>query len=101
MTEIAAETAPTPPKPVKVLVRRHGVIVRITHWINALALFFLLLSGLQIFNAHPALYWGQSSDFAHPWLVMGAREEGGQLHGVTMIAGQAFDPTGFLGASKQ
>jgi thiosulfate reductase cytochrome b subunit len=31
------------------------------HWINALAFVLLLMSGLQIFNAHPALYWGQSS----------------------------------------
>jgi thiosulfate reductase cytochrome b subunit len=100
MTEAVAVAAP-PAKPVRVLVRRHGIIVRITHWINALALFFLLLSGLQIFNAHPALYWGQGSDFQHPWLVMGAREQDGQLHGVTMIAGQVFDTTGFLGASKQ
>jgi thiosulfate reductase cytochrome b subunit len=98
MTDAAA---PAPAKPVKVLVRRHGVVVRITHWINALALLFLLLSGLQIFNAHPALYWGQGSDFAHPWLAMGSREQGGQLHGVTVIGGAQFDTTGFLGASKQ
>src|SRR5262249_28215841 len=88
-------------KPVKVLVKRHGAIVRITHWINAFALFFLLLSGLQIFNAHPALYWGQASDFPHPWLAPGAYQAGGKLHGVTRIGGQLFDTTGFLGASKE
>jgi len=88
-------------KPVKVLVSRHSRIVRITHWVNAIALFFLLLSGLQIFNAHPALYWGQRSDFAHPWLLTGAYEAGGQLHGVTRIGDAAFDTTGFLGASKE
>jgi thiosulfate reductase cytochrome b subunit len=43
------------------LYRRHAGLVRLTHWINALALLLLLMSGLQIFNAHPALYWGQSS----------------------------------------
>jgi thiosulfate reductase cytochrome b subunit len=102
MSEVAAAPATSPPpKPMKLLVRRHGLIVRITHWINALSLFFLLLSGLQIFNAHPALYWGQGSDFQHPWLAMGAYEQNGQLHGVTMIAGHQFDTTGFLGASKQ
>jgi len=40
---------------------RHALIVRITHWVNATALAILLMSGLQIFNAHPALYWGKSS----------------------------------------
>jgi thiosulfate reductase cytochrome b subunit len=41
--------------------RRHSLPVRIMHWINVLAVLVLLMSGLQIFNAHPALYWGQSS----------------------------------------
>lgn len=45
------------------LVRRHTVITRITHWSWAVCLFFLLLSGLQIFNAHPVLYWGDQSGF--------------------------------------
>lgn len=35
--------------------------MRITHWINAIALAVLLMSGLQIFNAHPSLSWGKSS----------------------------------------
>ena len=30
---------------------RHGLLVRATHWINAVALTFMLMSGLQIFNA--------------------------------------------------
>ena len=52
-------------------IRRHSVVVRVTHWINVLCLAVLLMSGLQIFNAHPALYWGQASDFAHPLLAIG------------------------------
>ena len=40
---------------------RHALAVRILHWINVAALTILLMSGLQIFNAHPALYWGLSS----------------------------------------
>ena len=43
------------------LYRRHSLLVRITHWINVIALTALLMSGLQIFNEHPALYWGKSS----------------------------------------
>ncbi|GAN78228.1 cytochrome b/b6 domain-containing protein [Acidisphaera rubrifaciens] len=50
----------------RVLARRHGVVVRVTHWINLICMFLLLASGLQIFNAHPALYWGSASDFDHP-----------------------------------
>jgi Ni,Fe-hydrogenase I cytochrome b subunit len=33
------------------LIYRHALIVRITHWVNALCLLVLLMSGLQIFNA--------------------------------------------------
>jgi thiosulfate reductase cytochrome b subunit len=94
-------TAAAPAEPVKVLVPRHSLLVRLTHWVNALSLFFLLLSGLQIFNAHPALYWGQASDFAHPWLSMNSYWSGDQLHGATHLAGHSFDTTGFLGASKE
>ena len=88
-------------RPQKILVRRHGAVVRVTHWINAISLFFLLLSGLQIFNAHPALYFGQQSHFGQPWFATGAYERGGQLRGVTMIGRQVFDTTGFLGASQE
>jgi thiosulfate reductase cytochrome b subunit len=71
---------------------RHTLAVRILHWINVLALTVLLMSGLQIFNAHPALNWGRSSytgtppffELAHGfpswmtlpggrWLAMGRR----------------------------
>lgn len=41
------------------LVARHSVIVRVTHWANVLCLAILLMSGMQIFNAHPRLYWGK------------------------------------------
>jgi len=41
--------------------KRHSLAVRILHWINVVALCVLLMSGLQIFNAHPALNWGKSS----------------------------------------
>ena len=51
---------------------RHRLPVRIMHWINAVALTILLMSGLQIFNAHPALYFGQQSDFDNPALAMRA-----------------------------
>jgi len=53
--------APHPPGP---LVRRHTAITRLTHWSWAVCQFFLLLTGLQIFNAHPVLYWGDQSGVA-------------------------------------
>ncbi|HEY3797021.1 MAG TPA: cytochrome b/b6 domain-containing protein [Caulobacteraceae bacterium] len=89
-----------PSKPVKVLVPRHSLLVRVTHWINAASLFFLLFSGLQIFNAHPHLYWGQQADFGHGWLNMGAYAGGGALHGVTTLGNWVFDTTGVFGASR-
>jgi len=46
------------------LVYRQSVWTRATHWVWAICLFFLLLSGLQIFNAHPALYLGDQSGSA-------------------------------------
>ena len=39
---------------------RHRLPVRVMHWINVVCLTILLMSGLNIFNAHPALYWGQT-----------------------------------------
>jgi thiosulfate reductase cytochrome b subunit len=83
----------------KLLVRRHSGVTRLTHWINVLALSLLLMSGLQIFNAHPALYWGAKSTFERPWLSIGAVERGGQPVGVTRLAGRTFETTGLLGWS--
>ena len=70
-------------KPMRVLVPRHGPVVRITHWINVLAVSLLLMSGLQIFNAHPALYWGHKSTFATPWLSMNMVETTAGPRGVS------------------
>lgn len=80
---------------------RHGLPMRITHWLNALCLFLLLMSGLQIFNAHPHLYWGSASDFDSPWLSMGAhRDDEGDLVGHTRVFGWEFNTTGVLGLSE-
>ncbi|WP_088342975.1 MULTISPECIES: cytochrome b/b6 domain-containing protein [Rhodomicrobium] len=55
----------------KLLIRRHSAVTRVTHWVNALCLAVLLMSGLQIFNAHPALYWGNISTFDNPLALIG------------------------------
>ena len=80
---------------------RHSVVVRVTHWVNVLCMTVLLMSGLQIFNAHPALYFGNKSNFDDPVLAMGAvRQADGSPKGVTEIFGHQFDTTGFLGLSE-
>jgi thiosulfate reductase cytochrome b subunit len=80
---------------------RHRLPVRIMHWINVVCLFVLLMSGLQIFIAHPALYWGMDSDFASPALSMtGKPGADGQLRGETQIGKLRFDTTGVLGVSE-
>src|SRR5918993_486389 len=54
------------------LVRRHRLATRIWHWINAVTLIIMLMSGLMIFNAHPRLYWGEyGADFDKAWLEPG------------------------------
>jgi thiosulfate reductase cytochrome b subunit len=96
----AIEGSPMSPAPTaSVLVRRHSLVVRLTHWINVAALLVLLLSGLQIFNAHPALYWGDVSTFARPWVSMVAAERSGEAVGLTKIGPMIFETTGVLGFS--
>lgn len=79
---------------------RHSIAVRLTHWVNVLCLTLLLMSGLQIFNAHPALYWGDQSDFEHPILAMTAADApDGSALGVTTVFGHSIPTTGLLGLS--
>jgi thiosulfate reductase cytochrome b subunit len=81
------------------VVYRHSGAVRVTHWVNALCLLVLLMSGLQIFNAHPALYLGAKSTFDHPVMAMRPMQHGDQVMGVTTILGWDFDTTGVLGVA--
>ena len=82
---------------------RHKWPVRLSHWLTALCLAVLLMSGLNIFNAHPALYWGNSSDFERPLVMLGAmaNADGEVVRGITQIGQTQIDTTGLLGASKQ
>ncbi|MEM1044608.1 MAG: cytochrome b/b6 domain-containing protein [Pseudomonadota bacterium] len=83
------------------LVHRHSLWTRTTHWTWAVCLFFLLLSGLQIFNAHPVLYVGEQSgfDFDNAVFRIGAEESAGTYRGVTDIFGWRIDTTGLFGFS--
>jgi thiosulfate reductase cytochrome b subunit len=82
-------------------VYRHRLPVRISHWLNVPCLFILVMSGLQIFNAHPALYWGDRSDRDRPVLsIRPVQAENGEVTGVTTILGHQFETTGVLGYSN-
>jgi len=81
------------------VIYRHSGTVRATHWVNALVLLVLLMSGLQIFNAHPALYFGAKSTFDDPIMAMGAVQDGDHFKGVTTLFGHAFNTTGVFGLS--
>ena len=80
---------------------RHALPIRLMHWINVLAFTLLLMSGLQIFNAHPALNWGKSSYTDTPALLeMEAQKNAqGEIVGITRLFGHEFNTTGVLGAS--
>ncbi|MEO7861798.1 MAG: hypothetical protein ABIU05_15455, partial [Nitrospirales bacterium] len=69
--------------PVVERIYRHRLPVRISHWLNVPCLFILIMSGLQIFNAHPALYWGDRSDRDQPVLsIRPMKTESGELRGI-------------------
>jgi len=79
------------------LVYRHNRVTRSTHWINALALMILFMSGLQIFNAHPRLYWGSTSEPERAFFSIAAAGDDGDLRGYVRLYGFEADTTGFLG----
>jgi thiosulfate reductase cytochrome b subunit len=80
---------------------RHRAPVRLAHWINALCILFLLGSGLNIFNAHPRLYWGMYGADADPsFFSLGAIDTPAGPQGVTQIGPWHFNTTGVLGWSK-
>ena len=106
MTDHTADAAGADDKPARArgpLVYRQSIWTRVTHWTWAIALFFLLLSGLQIWNAHPALYIGEQSgfEFDNTVLAIGAENTDAGVRGVTTIFGHTFDTTGLLGVSER
>jgi len=84
------------------LVYRQRLPTRLTHWVWAVSLFFLMLTGLQIFNAHPSLHIGKEAGFQYDNAILeiGARQDGEALVGVTRLFGAEFDTTGLLGVSN-
>lgn len=85
------------------LVYRQKAITRLTHWIWAISFFFLLMSGLQIFNARATLYVGQQSIFKSDDAILSMKAEDTKNgpSGRTMLFGRSFDTNGVLGASQE
>ena len=48
-SDIQAATAPA----------RHSALVRVTHWLTAIAFLALLVTGIEILISHPRFYWGE------------------------------------------
>ena len=95
MAEAETPVAPSAPAPLApVRVYRHRLPTRIWHWVNAVTLLILLMSGLMIFNAHPRLYWGEyGANFDRAWLVIGSTADSGYLR----IGSLRVETTGVLG----
>ncbi len=80
---------------------RHRLPTRIWHWINALSVFILLMSGLNILAAHPALYWGKAGNsYEQPWLMIGSMTGPDGPRGVVTIGDHSIPTTGLLGYSQ-
>ncbi len=93
-TDATSELVPAGSPAPGTLVKRHRLSTRIWHWVSALTLLIMLMSGLMIFNAHPRLYWGQyGANFDHAWLEIGARDGGGFLR----VGSLEVPTTGVLG----
>jgi len=79
------------------LVYRHNRITRLTHWIDAVALLILFMSGLQIFNAYPHLHWGSKAEPDEAFFSIYAANEEGVIRGYTQFYGWRVETTGLLG----
>jgi thiosulfate reductase cytochrome b subunit len=79
------------------LIVRHRISTRLWHWVNVVAFFMMVMSGLMIFNAHPRLYWGKyGANFDYAWLEISNHDHRGFLR----IGPKTFETTGVLGISS-
>lgn len=95
MATTPADAAPDANRPdTRQLLFRHRLSTRVWHWLNAVTVVVMLMSGLMIFNAHPRLYWGHygaNADYA--WAEIGATDTQGLLR----IGAVTIPTTGVLG----
>ncbi len=96
--DVTIERAPrvTASVPAARVVKRHTVTTRVTHWIVALAMLVLIMSGLQIFNAAPYLDASDLSNPHHRILSFGTTGDQGTV-GTTTLFGHQFTTTNWLG----
>lgn len=52
-----------------ILTPRRSATVRLTHWMSALGILALIVSGTAILFAHPRLYWGETGAVGTPALI--------------------------------
>lgn len=51
--------------------KKHALVTRLWHWINLVCVVILFMSGLNISNAHPRLYWGAwGFERSDAWLLV-------------------------------
>jgi len=97
------ETTPflMPRSKTETLYYRHRLPVRLMHWINVLCLTILFMSGLSIFNAHPSLYWGDSSYSGRPAILqITSVDTDSAPKGIVRIGVYQINTTGVLGVSN-
>jgi len=70
--------------PVATVRSGHAPVVRVTHWITALAFLALLVSGVEILISHPRFYWGETGSVLTP-----------PLFKLPIPASRATVPTGY------
>jgi thiosulfate reductase cytochrome b subunit len=88
-------------RPLREVIYRHAFLVRLTHWLNALAIVVMIGTGLNIFNAHPRLYWGVRGDeYEHALVSIEAHNTPHGARGLTQVGPVTLDTTGVLGWSK-
>jgi thiosulfate reductase cytochrome b subunit len=76
---------------------RHPLAVRVAHWLSALALVVLAMSGMQIFNAHPSLYASDASKFDAPVIAITGMESTDGPEGWVQIGSRRVYTTHVLG----
>lgn len=79
------------------LAYRHNPVTRVTHWVNALAIAILFMSGLMIFNAYPRLHWGSKAEPDEAFFSIYAVNENGTIRAYTELYGRRVETTGILG----
>lgn len=93
-----AETlgGPAAPRPGE-RIYRHSIAARAAHWLWALSILVLVMSGLQIFDAAPYLDASDKSNPQHRVLAIGAYDSPAGPVGVVQIFGHTFVTTHVLG----